>query len=48
MVVFTIDREVLDALQDPDARAVAEDLILRGKLRLVEGDPRPVTGEPGR
>ena len=43
MVVFTIDHAVLDGITDPEARAVAEDLILRGKLRLVEGDPRPVT-----
>jgi hypothetical protein len=47
-MVLTIDREVLEGIQDPDARAIAEDLIRRGTLRLVEGDPWPVTGEPGR
>ena len=43
----TISRETLEAIQDPVARAVAADLVHRGIL-LVEGDPRPVTGEPGR
>ena len=46
--IFTIDRAVLEGIQDPGAREVAEDLIRRGTLRLVEGDPWPVTGEPGR
>ena len=48
MVVFTIDHAVLDGITDPEARAVAEDLILKGRIQLVEGDPRPVAGEPGR
>ena len=47
MVVFTIDHAVLDGITDPEARAVAADLVHRGIL-LVEGDPRPVAGEPGR
>jgi len=41
-MVLTITRETLEAIQDPGAREVAEDLIRRGTLRLVEGDPRPI------
>ena len=47
-MTLTITRETLEAIQDPVARMVAEDLIQRGVLRLTGGDPRPVTGEPGR
>ena len=43
-MVLTITRETLDAIPDPVARMVAEDLIRRGTLRLVEGDG----GEQGR
>ena len=43
-MVLTITRETLEAIPDPIARLVAEDLIRRGKLRLVEGDG----GDPGR
>jgi len=46
--IFTIDRAVLDGITDPEAREVAEDLIRRGTLRLVEGDPRDPRPIPSR
>ena len=52
-MTLTIDRAVLEGIQDPEARMIASALVHRGIL-LVEGDPRPipsarpVTGEPGR
>jgi hypothetical protein len=41
-MALIITRETLEAIPDPVARLVAEDLIRRGEIRLTGGDPWPI------